>query len=130
MTQGQFAFDFDVSPTPVSAIGPKPSIDNALFLAAHDYQLQMQSYALAVRELVPSLAGSKIRVTLHFLEPNLEYHLADELLTLETCKQAIDEAMLQIISASEPEHFPVKPALHCRLCNFLGICSAGRFEVS
>src|SRR5258705_4322637 len=126
MTQGQFAFDFDVSPTPVSVIGPKPSMANALFLAAQDYQLQMQSYALAVRELVPSLAVSKIRVTLHFLEPNLEFHLDKEKLKPAACAHAIDEAMLQIISSSEPAQFPVNTAIHCRMCNFLPVCAPGR----
>ena len=53
----------------------------------------MQAYALAVRELLPSLANAKIRVTLHFLEPNVEVHLADELLERARCEQAIDEGM-------------------------------------
>jgi ATP-dependent helicase/nuclease subunit A len=126
ITQGQFAFEFDASPTPVAVIGPEPSMDNALFLAAQDYQLQMQAYALAVRELVLSLAASKIRVTLHFLEPNLEFHLDEELLEPAACAHAIDEAMLQIISSSEPAHFPVNTAIHCRMCNFLPVCAPGR----
>ena len=47
----------------------------------------MQAYALAVRELLPSLAGSKLHVTLHFLEPNIEVHLADDLLEPARCAQ-------------------------------------------
>ena len=108
---------------------PDPvSVDESLRVAAQDYLLQMQAYALAVRELIPELESqeNKIQVTLHFLEPNLEFHLADELLAPEACKKAIDEAMLQIVSASEPEHFPVNTAAHCRMCNFLSICTAGR----
>ncbi|HJX92349.1 MAG TPA: UvrD-helicase domain-containing protein [Pyrinomonadaceae bacterium] len=113
----QFAFDFDAAPA-------QPN--NALAVAAHDYQLQMQAYALAIRELLPSLKDSPIRVTLHFLEPNLEYHLADELLMPSACEAAIDSAMLDILRSSQPQDFPVNPATHCRTCSFLKVCAAGR----
>jgi hypothetical protein len=88
----------------------------------------MQAYALAVRELMPELAvsGSAIRVTLHFLDPNLEFHLSEELLEPSVCAHAIDDAFLQLVSSREPEHFPVCPATHCRMCNFLQICASGR----
>jgi hypothetical protein len=88
----------------------------------------MQAYALAVMELMPSLveSGSSIISTLHFLEPNREFHLAADLLNRDACMLAIDDAMMQIISSGEPSQFPVRPALHCRMCNFLGICPAGR----
>ena len=120
----QFAFDFDSALTnPSTSIG---SFDDALRSAAQDYQLQMQAYALALRELVPSLKESRIRVTLHFLEPNLQFHLNDELLQTSACEKAIDEAILAIMAAQKPTQFPVKPALHCRTCNFLRICAAGR----
>jgi ATP-dependent helicase/nuclease subunit A len=122
----QIAFDFS---TPRAQTIPEPvSLDESLRVAAQDYQLQMQAYALAVRELIPNLNDerNKIGVTLHFLDPNLEYHLAGDLLAPGACEQAIDEALLQIISSSEPEHFPMNTAKHCRMCNFLGICAAGR----
>ncbi len=127
-TQSQFAFDFEgtTTVTPAAVSETDSSIDNALRTAAHDYQLQMQAYALAVHDLIPSLATGKIRVTLHFLEPNLEVHLAHELLESVRCEQAIDEAMLRIASSSEPTHFPAKPATHCRMCNFLRVCAPGR----
>jgi ATP-dependent exoDNAse (exonuclease V) beta subunit len=126
----QIAFDFsaDISPARAEAIADPDSLDKSLGIAAQDYLLQMQAYALAARELIPELEspGNKIQVTLHFLEPNLEFHLADDLLAPEACRRAIDEAMLQIVSASEPEDFPVNVATHCRMCNFLSICTAGR----
>ncbi|HEX6732687.1 MAG TPA: PD-(D/E)XK nuclease family protein, partial [Pyrinomonadaceae bacterium] len=127
----QFAFNFDVEfdtgpSTSVAVAEPEPPISNALRMAAQDYQLQMQSYALAVRELLPSLKDARIRVTLHFLDPNIEFHLADDLLASAACEEVIDAAILKIISASEPQHFPVNPATHCRMCNFLHICAAGR----
>jgi ATP-dependent helicase/nuclease subunit A len=95
---------------------------------AIDYQLQMQAYALAVRELMPELikVGGEIKVTLHFLDPNVEFHLTEGLLEPDSCAQAIDQAFLQLISSREPESFPVNPATHCRMCNFLQICVAGR----
>lgn len=117
----QFAFDFES--TPKMANGSEP---DGLSHVAHDYQLQMQSYALAIRELLPRLSDSKIQVTLHFLEPNIEFHLAEELLDSSVCSDAIDAAMQDILSSHDPSEFPVKPATHCRTCNFLSVCSAGR----
>jgi ATP-dependent helicase/nuclease subunit A len=122
--QAQFAFDFDRAATRVTTIDK--SFDEALRSAAQDYQLQMQAYALALRELVPSLKDSRIRVTLHFLEPNLQFHPSEELLQTSACEAAIDDAILAIIAAQKPAEFPVKPALHCRTCSFLRICPAGR----
>jgi ATP-dependent helicase/nuclease subunit A len=103
-----------------------PARTRAVHTAAEDYELQMQGYALAVRELLPSLGGGKLRVTLHFLEPNVEIHLADELLEPARCEQAIDEAMQRTIYSSDPANFPVKTAPHCRMCNFLRVCTAGK----
>jgi len=80
----------------------------------------------AVRELIPSLATARIRVTLHFLDPNVETHLSDDLLDAERCARAIDEAMMRIVTSADPGHFPVKTAPHCRMCNFLRVCTAGR----
>jgi len=123
LRSAQFAFDFEPEPEP-------PPIDaatnNIIEIAARDYQLQMQAYAHAVRELVPSLANSKIRVTLHFLDPNVESHLSDELLEPARCARAIDEAMMRILTSADPAHFPVKTAPHCRMCNFLRVCTAGK----
>jgi len=122
---GQFAFDFEAAPPP-KPVNRHPSLEDALKIAAEDYQLQMQAYALAVRELLPSLATAKIRVTLHFLDPNVEVHLADELLEPARCEQAIDDGMTRAIFSSDPANFPVKTAPHCRMCNFLRVCNAGK----
>jgi ATP-dependent helicase/nuclease subunit A len=121
--QSQFAFNFDATPLTVNV---SDSLEDELRIAAQDYQLQMQAYALAIRELIPSLKESQIRVTLHFLEPNLQFHLSDELLEISACEEAIDTAMLAIVSSNRPSEFPVRPATHCRMCNFLRICTAGR----
>jgi ATP-dependent helicase/nuclease subunit A len=122
----QFAFDFN-APTLKSIEVPETSVDDRVRNAAADYQLQMQAYALAVRELIPALPdGSAIISTLQFLEPNVEFHLPVEMLAPDTCMRAIDDAMLKIVSSGEPGEFPAHTASHCRMCNFLGICSAGR----
>jgi ATP-dependent helicase/nuclease subunit A len=121
----QFAFDFEDAPPP-KPVNRHPSLAEALKTAAEDYQLQMQAYALAVRELLPNLAGARVSVTLHFLEPNVEVHLADELLEPSRCEQAIDESMQRTIFSSDPANFPVKTAPHCRMCNFLSVCEAGK----
>ena len=120
----QFAFDFESTPRVSKEAQP-----DALRVAAQDYQLQMQSYALAIRELLPALNEGKIRVTLHFLEPNLEFHLADGLLAPVACREAIDSAIKDIIFSHEPSEFPVRPATHCRTCSFLSVCSSGRAVV-
>ncbi len=125
----QIAFDFNAPETKTEeVVAPEFSLEDRVRIAASDYQLQMQAYALAVGELMPSSAQaiSSITSTLHFLEPNVEVHLASDLLNLGTSMTAIDTAMMEIISSSEPTHFPVRPATHCRMCNFLGICPAGR----
>ena len=119
----QFAFDFEPEPEPASL---DVATNNIIEITAHDYELQMQAYAHAVRELVPSLANSKVRVTLHFLDPNVETHLSEELLKPERCARAIDEAMMRIVTSANPSHFPVKTAPHCRMCNFLRVCTAGK----
>ena len=125
--QEQFAFDFNAPAPKAEQVGPEASVDDRVRVAAVDYQLQMQAYALAVRELVPALTeDSAIVSTLHFLEPNVEFHFAAEVLSPVACRRAIDEAMMAIVSSREPAQFPVHTATHCRMCNFLGICGPGR----
>ena len=128
----QIAFDFNAPAEKPRAVVPQLTVDERVAIAASDYQLQMQAYALAVSELAPSLLteGSRIVSTLHFLEPNVEFHLTANLLSPEACGDAIDGAMLRIVSSGEPHEFPVRTATHCRMCNFLGICPAGREFVS
>jgi ATP-dependent helicase/nuclease subunit A len=127
---GQIAFDFERSVSSTSSVLKQPeiSVDDQVRITASDYQLQMQAYALAVTELMSGLkqAGFSIVSTLHFLEPNVEYHLPDDLLSPGACALAIDNAMIDIVSSIEPSQFPFRPATHCRMCNFLGICPAGR----
>jgi hypothetical protein len=92
--------------------------------AAADYQVQMQAYALAARDLIPEVAS--VQVTLHFLDPDVEVSLSDDLLEREACATAIDEIMLSLVSSSAPESFPASPAEHCRVCNFRELCPPGR----
>ncbi len=127
----QFSFDFQVAPATTKLAETNQMDPTALQEqvrnTASDYHLQMQAYALAVRQLIPNLASSgKIKVTLHFLQPDVEFHLPEELLDASACAAALDEAMLQIVLSSEPVEFPVFPANHCRMCNFLDVCPAGR----
>ena len=125
----QVSFSFEpqaaASTMDIAAAAPS-SLHDEIEIAASDYQLQMQAYALAVRELLPSLAGGDLKVTLHFLDPNVEVSLPDGLLRPDVCAEAIDDAMRTLSASLEPEHFPVRPAAHCRMCNFLDICAAGR----
>jgi hypothetical protein len=144
-TQGQFDFD-----APVVKMVPaaRVSLENEIDAVARDYQLQMQCYALALRELLgvstanggdsgnqapdssteKGLKINNLRATLHFIDPNIETGVLPGLLETETSARAIDDAMLAIASldaALDAERFPTIPATHCRICNFLNLCPAG-----
>lgn len=135
----QGLFDFEPVPETVAANESSDGVtstDSATSFTAQaetlarDYQLQMQAYALALRELLPGdVKVNSLRATLHFIEPNLEVALAPELLEHDTCVRMIDDAMLQIASLDgtlDAELFPPVPATHCRMCKFLELCPAGR----
>jgi ATP-dependent helicase/nuclease subunit A len=141
----QFAqgfFDFESQLPEATASAPAVSLEAQIDGTAHDYQLQMQAYALALRELLYGTArgservegsvGLKIntlRATLHFIDPNIERSVSATLLEPETCARAIDDAMLAIASLDgtlDAEAFPPLPATHCRMCKFLDLCAAGR----
>ena len=134
----QFAFDFSqteeteavplATPAETAEMSESANLDQQILLTVSDYQLQMQAYALAVRELAPGLIrkGSTLRVTLHFLDPQREFQIDEKLLAPNVCSAAIDEAMRSIISSGQPQEFPVHTGDHCRMCSFLDICSGGR----
>ncbi len=124
----QFAFDFNATPAVANEVIADLSIGEQVRVAASDYQLQMQAYALAVSELMPGLMkdGAAMISTLHFLDPNVEFHLESGQLTPAACARAIDDAMMEIAASREPAEFPVRPASHCRVCSFLNICPPGR----
>lgn len=130
---GQASFDFDAvvdqSATEIQSTSAT-SRDEQAERFARDYQLQMQAYALALRELLPpDVKVKSLRATLHFLDPNLEVNLAAELLDRGSSAQAIDDAMrtiAEIDGTLDADLFPPLPAAHCRTCNFLELCPAGR----
>jgi ATP-dependent exoDNAse (exonuclease V) beta subunit len=107
-----------------------PSTDANLLLRAEveaattDYKVQMQAYALAVRELVPKV--SNLRATLHFLHPNVELSLDAEAIEAGACASAVDQMMRDIVSSVAPEYFPPQPGRPCRACSFLKLCAEGR----
>jgi ATP-dependent helicase/nuclease subunit A len=120
---GQLSFGF------LDAVSSAHSSDDLLIRAeiqsaAADYQIQMQAYALAAHELITGVKS--VRVTLHFLDPDVEVSLSEELLDHDACAKSIDEAMLRIVFSSGPESFPALPAEHCRVCSFTKLCPPGR----
>jgi len=125
----QFAFDFEVSNSSLLVQAERLD-DDPLTKTALDYKLQMQAYALAVKELLPFAVPGQISVTLHFLEPNMEFQLPSEMLDSQVCARAIDGAMKEIVAALEPFEFPVNPSTHCRMCNFLNLCPAGQHALT
>jgi ATP-dependent helicase/nuclease subunit A len=121
--RGQLSFDFLQTPA-------EADVDRDLLIRAEieataaDYQVQMQAYALAARDLIPDALN--VRVTLHFLSPDIEVCLPDELLGRDVCAVAIDETMGALVSSSLPGSFAANAAEHCRVCNFINLCSPGR----
>jgi CRISPR/Cas system-associated exonuclease Cas4 (RecB family) len=111
-------FELDVEPE-ASALIREQTAEAAL-----DYELQMQAYALAIRELIPNV--NKLRVTIHFLDPNIEESLPPETLLHDTCAKSVDDAMTHLLS-SAPDNYPPQPAEHCRFCNFREICEDGQY---
>ncbi len=91
--------------------------------AATDYILQMQAYALAARELIPNLVD--LRVTIHFLDPDIESAPSKEILEYDLCARAIDNAMAALLSSAS-DHYPTRVAEHCNFCNFRRLCPDGQ----
>ena len=135
-------FDFESRPAEAAPSAPEVSLEQQIDGTARDYQLQMQAYALALRELLYGTArGSErverslelkintLRATLHFIDPNVERRVSSTLLEPESCARAIDDAMKAIAlldSTLDAEAFPPLPATHCRMCSFRDLCVAGQ----
>jgi ATP-dependent helicase/nuclease subunit A len=122
-SRGQMSFEFTEPESEVS-VERDLLVRAEIEAAAGAYQVQMQAYALAARDLIPAVGN--VRVTLHFLDPDVEIFLPESLLEREVCEAALDETMLALVSSSLPEYFQPNPAEHCRVCNFVELCSAGR----
>ncbi|HSP63037.1 MAG TPA: UvrD-helicase domain-containing protein [Pyrinomonadaceae bacterium] len=126
----QGLFDFEAPQTEGPPSAAAVSLAEQIDGTARDYQLQMQAYALALRELLPTGTRlNSLRATLHFIDPNVERSVSSALLDPETCVRAIDEAMRAITSLDgtlDAEAFPPLPATHCRMCNFRDLCVAGQ----
>jgi ATP-dependent helicase/nuclease subunit A len=133
--QGSFDFEAIVDENPgrkIDVAEPESSIEGQVAAAADDYQLQMQAYALALRELYGRVDQTKIkslRATLHFLDPNAEVSLPESLIDQDISARAVDQAMASMAALDgtlDTEQFPPSAASHCRMCNFRDLCPAGR----
>src|SRR5207248_2613194 len=99
--QGFLDFEASAAASAVTAVNALDVLEEAgaplqerIKTAADDYQLQMQAYALALRELLPAnVTLRSLRATLHFIDPNVEVAVAGALLDHDTCVGAIDDAM-------------------------------------
>jgi ATP-dependent helicase/nuclease subunit A len=150
---GQTHFDFEAvaeevlaEEVEVAVAENAASVEEQIRTTANDYQLQMQAYALALRELVSvrtaidgdrvrTASGSdrivinSLRATLHFIDPNIEVSLPASLLDQDTCARSIDDAMSTIAALDgtlDADSFPPTPATHCRMCKFVDLCAPGR----
>jgi len=106
------------------------SIEDQVERVANDYRLQMQGYALALRELLPAdVRVQSLRATLHFIDPKIEFSVPASFLEAGICARNVDEAMTTIAlldGTLDADQFPPLPATHCRTCNFLEMCPAGK----
>jgi ATP-dependent helicase/nuclease subunit A len=121
--QGQLSFDFSLQSLDEDS-GKTLLIQSEIEEIALEYRVQMQAYALAARDLIDSVES--IRVTLHFLDADMEVCLPENLLQRDACASAIDQTMEAIVSSSSPESFKACPAEHCRFCSFVDLCLPGR----
>ena len=136
LPSGQAAFDFEAVAVDevieeVESGDSTPSLAEQIETTANDYQLQMQAYALALRELFrsESVKINSLRATLHFIDPNEEGSLPAALLDQDVCARAIDEAMTTIAvldGTLDADRFPPVPATHCRICNYRDMCPTGQ----
>jgi hypothetical protein len=110
--------------------GRDASIEDQVKRVADDYRLQMQGYALALRELLPAdVRINSLRATLHFIDPQIEFSVPASLLDADICARNIDEAIITIAlleGTLDADQFPPLPATHCRTCNFVDMCPAGK----
>ena len=118
--RSQLAFDFDPE--------PELSLDTEVASSITDYQLQMQAYALAVHRLTSGI--DQLKVTLHFLDPNLEVSLPEQLLREDACIAAVEETIETLTDRDAPGDFPPAPAAHCQSCRYLELCPPGRAWLS
>jgi hypothetical protein len=110
--------------------GRDASIEDQVKRVADDYRLQMQGYALALRELLPAdVRINSLCATLHFIDPQIEFSVPAPLLDADICARNIDEAIITIAlleGTLDADQFPPLPATHCRTCNFVDMCPAGK----
>jgi len=133
---GQAAFDFEAVAVAevadeIESPDSTPSLAEQIERTANDYQLQMQAYALALRELFrsDSVRINSLRATLHFIDPNVEVSLPAALLERDVCASMIDDAMTRIAvldGTLDADRFPPLPATHCRICNYHDMCPVGQ----
>ncbi len=133
---GQAAFNFEAVAVEevieqVESANSVPSLAEQIQTTADDYQLQMQAYALALRELFKSdsVRINSLRATLHFIDPNVEVSLPAVLLERDACADMIDDAIARIAvldGTLDADRFPQLPATHCRICNYRDMCPAGQ----
>src|SRR5258707_848767 len=139
-------FDFESQPPDAAPSAPAVSLDEQIDGTARDYQLQMQAYALALRELLsvrtrsgpgspsgqPAWGGvsdgieevsaqesfnlNSLRWTLHFIDPNVEKGLSAILLEPATCARAIDDAMMAITALDSTLDAEAFPPLPATHC--------------
>ena len=105
--QGLLNFDTAAAESAVEVLEePDAPLEQRIKTAADDYQLQMQGYALALRELLPAnVTLRSLRATLHFIDPNIEVPVAAALLDPDACIGAIDDAMNTIARAATATRF-------------------------
>jgi ATP-dependent exoDNAse (exonuclease V) beta subunit len=91
---------------------------------ANTYLVQMQSYAIAARLLVPDVGN--VSATLHFLDRDFEHKVPAEYLEIGACGSAIDRTTEKLASCTEIDDFAPAAGDHCQHCGYRNVCSTGQ----
>lgn len=100
-------------------------------LAAGRHRLQMQTYALAARALVPGCVSVEARLVFLAAGPDEEFAFDAADLTERAAGRAVEAAVAALSeSLDRPESFPAFPGRRCESCRFSDVCAAGTRHLS
>ncbi|QUV84493.1 UvrD-helicase domain-containing protein [Chloracidobacterium aggregatum] len=87
------------------------------------YRLQLQIYALALRELTPNV--KEVRATLHFLAPDEKFELPANQAGKEAAAHAVNKVINELVAIRTfaETDFEAKPGARCQLCRYANVCA-------
>ncbi|OYT73194.1 MAG: hypothetical protein CFK52_02720 [Chloracidobacterium sp. CP2_5A] len=101
----------------------EPGFETELAEKVAEYRLQLQTYALALWELIPEM--KEARATLHFVAPDRAFALPPEQVSREAAIRAVGNAVrdLTAIRTFAATDFEAKPGARCLACRYAAVCA-------